>query len=82
MPGPQQVAQQDDFAELADLGQLHGVVWAVRVTAGEGEAGGGRVADEEWRDDQVQLIGQARGEKLGREVASAFEQYSGQPPFG
>ena len=54
----------------------------MRVTAGEGEAGRGRVADEERRDDQVQLIGQAGGEELGRELAAAFEQYSGHPPFG
>ena len=82
MPGPQLVAQQDDVAELADFGQLHAMVRAVRVMAGEGEAGRGRVADEERRDDQVQLIGQASGEKLGREVAAAFEQYPGHPPFG
>src|SRR6202020_2987718 len=82
LPVGEQVAEQDDVVELADFGGLHAAVWAVGVAAGAGEAWCGRVADEERRDRQVQLVGQPRGEELGREAAAALEQETGDSSFG
>src|SRR5205807_9632140 len=63
--GPlQQVADEDGVAEPPRLGEDHRVGRPMGKGGGRHEARGPSVADEEWRDHQVQLVRQALGEEL------------------
>ena len=75
MPEPrrQRVAQQDDVADLAHLGQRRAAVGVPGEAAVADEPPGPRVADEERRDHQVQLVGEVGGEELGVHRAAALD---------
>jgi hypothetical protein len=68
-----EVAQEHDIADLAGLGQSHPVARIVGEGAVAGEPGRGGVADEEWRDYQVDLVGEPGGEELAVDHGTAFD---------
>ena len=72
-PGRQRVAQQHDVADRAHLGERGPAAGVEREAAVADEPAGPRVADEERRDDQLQLVGQVGGEELGVHGAAALD---------
>jgi hypothetical protein len=70
---PEPVAQEDDVVDRADLEEL-----GARVARGEapvaGEPGRGRVAEEERRDDEVQLVDQPGAEEGRLDRGATLDQ--------
>src|SRR6185437_8747081 len=67
------VAQKDHIADLADLGERRAAARVPGEAAVPHEPGGPRVAHEERRDDQLQLVDEVVGEELGVHRAAALD---------
>lgn len=70
------VAHEDDVLDLPGLDQAQA---SALVGAGSEEAGGGRVADEEGGQDQLELVRQALLEELGVDLAAALDHEASHP---
>ena len=69
----ERVAQQHHVADLADLGERRAPVGVPGEAAVAHEPRGPGVADEEGRDDQLQLVGEVVGQELGVHLAAALD---------
>ena len=67
----QQVPQQHDIAHLPDLLEPHAPVGVPREHTARDEPRRLGLADEEWRDGEVELVYEARGEELGQDPGAA-----------
>ena len=67
-----QVPQESDVADRPHFCERHAVVQVVGEGAGADEAGSVGLADEERRDREVDLVGEAGGEELGVDGAAAL----------
>src|SRR5262249_38766541 len=73
----ERVAQQYDVTEPVHLRQLRAAVWVPRVASIADEPLRPRVADEERRNDEVQLVGKTGSEELRQDLATPLDH---QPP--
>jgi peptidoglycan/LPS O-acetylase OafA/YrhL len=72
-PGRERVAQQYHVADPAHVGQRGAPPRVPREAPVAHEARGARVADEEGRHDELQLVDQVVGQELGVDDASALD---------
>src|SRR5215469_5266548 len=78
-PKAREVAQQHHVADHARLGQVHAVA---RGAGGPRDARSGRVADEDRRYRQVQLVGQSAGQELRVHGDAALDHQPAHPTGG